>query len=517
MSIDLFHQGPSMGEIIASAFQFGGDRVAFIHGDAELSFRQCGDLISRIIQALEARGLKKGDSVATLSANRPEAYLMQAASHVAGFRITLINPNASEDDHALILETAGVRALFVDPPNFGDRARRLKARVPGLEMCFGLGPFEGFDDLLDVAQSFEAKPLQPCANSDDECLVVFSGGTTGKPKGVSHRHGVQVTMTLLQMADWDWPKEVRYLVMSPITHGGGAFITSTLLRGGTVVTHQGFSPDRFVDLVQRHRITATFLVPTMVYALLEHPRARAADLSSLELIAYGAAPMLASRLAEAIERFGSIFMQIYGQSEVPMCITVMRRDDHDPVKYPQRLSSCGRPMFGAQLKLLDDAGREVTGDEVGEICLRGPLVTHGYIDNPEETAQAWRDGWLYTGDRARRDADGFLYIVDRSKDMVITGGFNVYPREVEDAIAGHAGVQAVAVFGLPDPKWGEAVTAAVVRRPGVVVDAAELIALVKERKGPVYAPKAIHFIDQLPVTGLGKLDKKALRAQFKPQ
>jgi fatty-acyl-CoA synthase len=215
-----------------------------------------------------------------------------------------------------------------------------------------------------------------------------------------------------------------------------------------------------------------------------------------------------------MRRLGPVFMQLYGQSEAPNCVTVLHTYEHDPELHPERLASCGTPIGWSVVRLLDDDGNEVPVGEVGEICVRGPLVMPGYWNKPEETARALRHGWLYTGDLARRDADGFIYIVDRSKDMIITGGFNVYPREVEDVLTHHPAVAAAAVIGVPDAKWGEAVKAVVVLKPGARAQAEELIALVREHKGPVQAPKSVDFADVLPLTGLGKLDKKALRAKY---
>jgi len=323
-----------------------------------------------------------------------------------------------------------------------------------------------------------------------------------------------VTMVMAELAEWDWPAEVRFLAMTPITHAAGVMIMPVLLRSGTYVMSKGFDADRFLDIVARHRITATFLVPTMIYVLLDHPSLAGADLSSLQLIIYGAAPMSPARLKEGMQVFGPVFMQIYAQSEAPNALTVLRRIDHDPERFPQRLASCGRPIGNSQVRLLDDQGNEVPTGEVGEICVRGPLVMKGYWNKPEESAKALRHGWLYTGDLARADEDGFLYIVDRSKDMIISGGFNVYPREVEDVLTQHPAVSAAAVIGVPDAKWGEAVKAVVVLRAGASVTPEELIALVRAHKGEVQAPKSVDFADSLPVTGLGKPDKKALRALY---
>jgi fatty-acyl-CoA synthase len=509
------YDGSTVGDLVITALARGGDRVAFIGDHTQWTYRQLGALVSQVVQALQARGLQRGDAVATLSGNRPEAFLITAAAYLMGLRLTWLNPTSSEDDHAYILADSGVGTVFVDPRLFADRARAMVQRVPCLQRLLSFGPNDGLgEDLLAAAATFTPRRLEAQAQPDDVCVLIYTGGTTGRPKGVAHTHRVHVTMILTEMADWDWPRDVRFLALTPITHASGAMIMPVLLKSGTYAMTQGFTPEKFVHLVQTHRITATFLVPTMIYVLLDSPARQGADLSSQQLVIYGASPMSPARLIEGMQVFGPVFMQLYAQSEAPNTVTVLHQHEHDPEHHPERLASCGTPCVGVQVRLLDEAGQEVPEGEVGEICVRGPLVMPGYWNKPEETAQAFRNGWLYTGDMARRDGDGYLYIVDRSKDMIISGGFNVFPREVEDVLSQHPAVSAAAVVGAPDPKWGEAVRALVVLRAGMVVPAEELMALVRERKGAVYAPKAIDFVDALPVTGLGKLDKKAIRAQF---
>jgi fatty-acyl-CoA synthase len=512
---DKIHEGCNAGDLVVRAISRGGDRVAFLSDDARWTYRELGALISQVVQTLTARGLKRGDAVATLSANRPEAFVTTAVAYLMGLRITWLNPTSSEDDHAYILQDSGVTTLFVDPLTFGARALVMAERVPGIARLLSFGPNDGFgDDLLAAASLFTPGPLLPQAQLDDVCVLIYTGGTTGQPKGVAHTHRVHVTMIMTEMADWDWPSEIRFLALTPITHASGAMIMPVLLKSGTYAMTQGFSAEKFIRLVKTHRITATFLVPTMIYVLLDHPARQNTDLASLQLIIYGASPMSPTRLIEGMREFGPVFMQLYAQTEAPNTVTVLHQHEHDPEHHPERLASCGTPCVGTQVRLLDDAGHQVAAGEIGEICVRGPLVMKGYWNKPEETAQALRHGWLHTGDMARQDADGFLYIVDRSKDMIISGGFNVFPREVEDALSMHPAVAAAAVVGVPDPKWGEAVRALVVLRPGASVSAEDLMALVRERKGAVYTPKAIDFVDALPMTGLGKLDKKAIRARF---
>jgi fatty-acyl-CoA synthase len=278
-----------------------------------------------------------------------------------------------------------------------------------------------------------------------------------------------------------------------------------------------FDPAEVLKVIEEQRITATMLVPSMLYALMDHPDSHTRDLSSLETVYYGASAMNPVRLAEAIRRFGPIFAQYYGQSEAPMAITYLAKGDHDE----KRLTSCGRPTLFARVALLGEDGKPVPQGEPGEICVSGPLLAGGYWHLPEATAETFKDGWLHTGDMAREDEDGFYFIVDRVKDMIVTGGFNVFPREVEDVIAEHPSVAQVCVVGTPDDKWGEAVTAVVVLREDAAHDdaaveamTAEVQSAVKDRKGSVQSPKRVVVVDALPLTGLGKPDKKAVRARF---
>ena len=508
------HEGCSLGDLIVRALARGGDRIAFVDDDRSLSYREVGEMLSRLIQALAARGLMRGDAVATLSANRVEAFLATSAANTMGLRSTAMHPLGSEDDHAYILDDGAIDTLFVDPYGHAERARALAARRPGLRLL-SFGPCAGATDILAEAARFTPAPIVPQAHAEDVANLTYTGGTSGRPKGVMTTHRARVTLTMTELAEWDWPRDPpRYLVATPITHAAGAIVLPVLMKGGTAVLTHGFDPKGFREQVARHRISMTFMVPTMLYRLLDEPASATADLASLEVVVYGASPMSPSRLAQAIDRFGPVFMQLYGQTEAPNAVTVLRRADHDPVRHPERLASCGVPIGSSQVALLDEAGRDVGVGAVGEICVRGPLVMQGYRNKPEETAQALRHGWLHTGDLARRDADGFLYIVDRSKDMIISGGFNVFPREVEDVLTAHPAVAAAGVIGVPDANWGEAVKAVVVLRDGARASAAELIALVRERKGPVHAPKSVDFVGSLPLTGLGKPDKKALRARY---
>jgi fatty-acyl-CoA synthase len=302
------------------------------------------------------------------------------------------------------------------------------------------------------------------------------------------------------------------LAVAPISHVAGTKVLPTLERGGTVHLVRGFDPETVLAAIARERINFTLLVPTMIYVLLDHPTLSKTDLSSLELLLYGASPISPSRLFEGLERIGPVFSQLYGQTEC-YPIAVLRKSDHGR-NTPELALSCGFPVEGCQVKILDDADQEVAVGDPGEICVRSPYVMAEYWKRPEQTASTLRNGWLHTDDIARADDRGYMFILDRKKDMIVSGGFNIYPRDVEDVLATHPGVLMVAVMGAPDDKWGEAVTAFVVRRGDAPPAARELIDLVKERKGSAHAPKHIEFVAELPLTGVGKIDKKKLRASL---
>jgi fatty-acyl-CoA synthase len=514
MSSDPLYHPPLMGRLVVDGLNRYDERPCLFLGDTVASYREVRERTSQFIQALASKGVGRGSPVAVLSANRPEVLFNMAAMMISGCQGTPLHPLGSLDDHAYVLNDAGIETLVYDPALFGARARELSERVPSLKNLLAFGPAEGGDDYGALADRFAPQPLVAAdVDPDSVSSLVYTGGTTGKPKGVMAPARAAAYMTMIQLAEWEFPEEIRFLVATPLSHAAAAVFVPTLMKGGALYAMSGFSADEFFGMIEKHRITTTFLVPVMIYVLLDSPRAATADVSSLETLFYGASAMNPTRLAEGIEKWGPIFFQFYGQSEAPMVLTHLKKGEHDFAR-PERLASCGRPTPWVRLALLDDDNAEVASGEAGEICVRGPLVMAGYHGLPEQTAEAFAGGWMHTGDVGRFDDEGFLHIVDRKKDMIVSGGFNVFPREVEDVIATHPSVAQVAVVGVPDDTWGEAVKAVVVPRPGATVDAAELIALVKQAKGSVQAPKSVDIVDAIPVSALGKPDKKALRAQF---
>jgi len=524
MSQSLLRHPLHTGHLLVGALKRHRDSPVLFLGDTTLTGGELAMRISQYIQAFETLGAGGGTTVGLLSLNRPEVLMIIGAGQTQGYRRTALHPLGSLDDHAYVLTDAGATSLIIDPnPMFVERARGLLAKVPSLTKILTLGPVpaelaEVGVDLIATAASFAPRPLVAADLPPDHVGgLTYTGGTTGKPKGVIGTVGSILTMTTVQLAEWEWPEHPRFLMCTPLSHAGAAFFTPTIVKGGEMIVLPKFDPAEVLRTIEERRITATMLVPSMIYALMDHPDSRTRDLSSLETVYYGASAMNPVRLAEAIERFGPIFAQYYGQSEAPMVITYLPKAEHDAA----RLTSCGRPTLFARVALLDAEGTPVPRGEVGEICVSGPLLSGGYWNLPEATAEAFRDGWLRTGDMAREDDDGFYYIVDRVKDMIVTGGFNVFPREVEDVVAEHPAVAQVCVIGTPDEKWGEAVTAVIVLRPdhpgdedSVAALTVEIQAAVKERKGSVQAPKQVIVVESVPVTALGKPDKKAVRARF---
>ncbi len=508
------HSGGTIGSLIVSAIARFGDNPALADGKVRWTYREFGDAVARFITVYRSLGLTKGSALSILSSNRAESWAAICAALVMGVRYTPLHPMAAEDDHAFIIEDAEIDALIVEGGKFGPRGSAIKSRVPKLKYLLSFGPMDGVRDVLpDLAKAAPA-PLIDESDAREIAFLAYTGGTTGRSKGVMLSHRALVAMSLILFSDWDWPQDIRFLAATPISHAAGVTLFPVMMRGGLMQLVQGFESEIYARTVAEQKINSTFLVPTLIYALIDNTDLRKRhDLSSLEMIVYGAAPMSPDRLLEGMKIFGKVFVQLYGQTEAPQCITSMRKIDHDETK-PHRLGSCGRPSPMVDVKLFDANMKEVGVGEPGEICVRGPLVMDGYWKRPDANAETLKGGWLHTGDVAVKDSEGFLYIVDRTKDMIISGGFNIYPREVEDALMSHHAVASAAVIGIPDDKWGEAVKAFVVLKSGANNSAAELQSHVKDKRGAPWSPKSIDFVETIPVTGLGKLDRKALRAPY---
>lgn len=507
------HDTVTFTDLTLTALRRWPDRVAFRQAGTEWTYAAVEDQIARLVALLGARGFGDGDGLGVLSPNRPEVFVAQTAPGFAAGRYTALHPLGSFDDHRYACDEAELRVLLVDPA-YAERAVALRDACPSVETVLAFGAADGTEDYHRLlAEQTPARLTYGAREPEDLSWLLYTGGTTGVPKAAMLPERAVAQMVLGVSTGWDLPAERRYLAVAPISHAAGMLIVPSLLVGGTVSLLAGFDPAAWMRIVAEDRITVSLLVPTMIYALLDHPELDGADLSSLETIMYGASPMSPSRLVEGITRIGPVFAQLYGQTECTGLISSMARSDHHADDLG-RLAACGTPMPGVRVAILDDDGNELGVGEPGEVCVQGASVMQGYWKQPELTAETLAGGWLHTGDIGVWSDDGFITLVDRKKDMIVSGGFNVFPREVEDVLSAHPAVSNAAVIGVPDEKWGEAVTALVVLKPGATCDPDELRSLVRERKGAISTPKVVEFVEALPLTPVGKADKKVLRTQY---
>lgn len=504
-------------DLIIRAVTRAPELEALVDGDTRLTGRELHDLVARTVTAYLSLDLSVGSRIALVGGNSADYLVAQLAVAALGATFTGLHPLASVSEIGEMLRKLRPQALVFGGGPTATRLAEVRAGWTSPDLRFlSLGPSDYATNLIELAATAAPADLHdPALHAalTDIASISFTGGTTGGPKGVVRSQRSLACSVSTMLAEWDWPTHLRFLALAPLTHATGSIVPAVLLRGGCVHVRPGFDVNDVYQQVAAEGITATFLVPTMIYRLLEHPRTDG-ELESLRVVIYGASAMSATRLAEAIGRWGPLFMQLYGQVEAPNTISVLRIAEHD-VTDLQRLASCGRPTLNVEVALLAPDGTPVPTGEVGEICVRGPLLMDGYLEDPAATAAALRDGWLHTGDMALADANGFLTIVDRLKDMIVSGGFNIFAGDVERALNDHAAVRECAVIGVPDDNWGEAVVAYIVpSSPDAEADpTAELIAHVRALKGPAWAPKAVKLVPELPLTGLGKPDKKALRAR----
>jgi fatty-acyl-CoA synthase len=512
--MEAVHSGGTVGSIIQSLITRFGDRTAIADDSKCWTYRELGDAIARFVAVYKNMKIGKGNAISVLSENRVESLAAICASFLVGARYTPLNPMAAEDELAFIVNDAKIDLLIVGSERFARRGLAIRQRAPALRDVAAFGEVHGIRNILSDVEDAIPAPLSDDADPELTALLAYTGGTTGRSRGVVLSHRAVLATSFAMSADWDWPVWLRFLATTPISHATGVMLVPVLMRGGFVRISNGFNPEAFIQLVRSEAITATFLVPTMIYALIDyaqgHPKP---DLSCLQTVIYGSAPISPDRLQEAIEIFGPIFMQMYGQMEAPQVIATLRKVDHDKQK-PSRFGSCGRANAMLSVKLLNSEMNEVGVGEPGEICVRGPIVMDGYWKDDAATEEALRGGWLHTGDVAVADEEGYLYIVDRIKDMIISGGFNIYPREVEDVLMSYPAVASAAVIGVPDEKWGEAVKCFVVPKSGAVIDVNDLRTFVKEKRGAPWAPKSVEIAENIPLTNLGKIDRQALRAPY---
>lgn len=474
-------------------------RPALAFGDRRWTYAELELWCSRVAGGLLELGLERGDRVVIWMHNRPELAVLMMACWKAGLCVVPANFRLHPSEVTYLTENSRAAAIFCDEAFPAPSVPPVVRVASALELPFG--------------RPVTAVEVAP----EDPAWLFYTSGTTGRPKGATLSHRVVLASTMNCLADmWSYQPEDTVLHAAPLSHGSGFYLLPGLARGSlNIISDQpAFEPEAVCALIERERVSAlAFLAPTMIVKLLNDGALRRHDLSSLRHASYGGGPMYAANIKQAVLELGQIWVQLYGQGETPMTATYLRAADHrwDDADSERRLSSVGVARTDVDVRILDDDDREVGRDEIGQICVRAETVMLGYWDNPVATAETLRGGWLHTGDLGYRDEGGYIFLVDRAKDMIISAGNNIYAREVEEALLTHPTVLEVAVIGRPDDYWGESVHAVVVLRPNSVADEAELIEHVRGQIASYKKPRSIEFMPELPKNSYGKVLKTALR------
>jgi acyl-CoA synthetase (AMP-forming)/AMP-acid ligase II len=492
------------------------DGIAFMapDGSEAMTYTETSEFSHRVGGALRRDGLGPGSRVAVLSANSTRMFPLILGIRRAGGIWVHLNARSTAPDLVAMLELVQCEAVLYSE-EFVETMDAIRAGVPTVQHVISVdGDEAAFEAWLAPAGT--RLPYEPL---DAEGIVSLTGtgGTTGRPKAVALSNRAFETMIHGFQAHMPDAHPV-HLAAAPLTHAAGTLVETTLAHGGVNIIHHSAAPGEILESIERNRVTRLFLPPTAIYGLLAHPDARTRDLSSLRHFLYAAAPMSVDKLKEALTIFGPVMAQCFGQAEAPMIATFLGTEEHaealsDPL-LEHRLASCGRPSLVANVAIMDDEGVIQPTGARGEIVVRSALNMTCYLDDPVQTEAAQRPGgWHATGDVGYQDPDGYVYIVDRKRDVIITGGFNVFPSEVEQVIWADPAVNDCAVIGLPDDKWGEQVTAVVELKDGADGDEDAIIAECKRRLGSVKAPKQVIFRD-LPRSPVGKVLKRALRDEY---
>jgi long-chain acyl-CoA synthetase len=508
-------------QILERAVRFYPDRLAAVCGSTRLTYRAFAERVRRLCSALQGLGIQKGDRLAILMHNCHRYFELYYATPEMGTLAVPLNIRLSAREIVYILNDSGSNTLFVGP-EFLPLLAEIRHQLPALRHCIftGDGPapegFYSYERLLDGASpDFTPTPVGP----EDLAALFYTSGTTGHPKGVMLSHANLLSNAYHFLAANIWQEGDVYLHACPMFHiADGPTSHAITWLGGRHVIIPTFKPDLALEVMERERVSLTLLIPTMINFLINHPDATKRDLSALRTIAYGGAPMPAELVRGAMQILQCSFCQAYGLTETAPLLTLFSSQERaidGPPEMVRRLLSCGREVIGVRVRVVNAEGREVQPGEVGEIIAKGPNIMVGYWNKPQETAEALRHGWLYTGDLATVDEDGYIYIVDRKKDMIITGGENVFSTEVENALYTHPAVLEAAVIGVPDATWGEAIKAVVVLKPDMTATAQELIEHCRARMAHFKAPRSVDFYEgALPKSGSNKILKRELREKY---
>lgn len=511
----------NIGSLLSDAARAAPGRVAIICGDLRRSYADMNARANRLAGALEQAGIGTGDRVAILQRNCPELLETLFGIFKAGAVAVPINARSHPREYGYIIEDCRAKAIvFTD--DFIDGLESVRAEWPSIStfVCIGSAPGWATSYEAFLQGGSPACAVADCA-PDDIAWLFYTSGTTGRPKGA------MVTHANLRFMSDHYPREVYTLrdddiVMhaGPLTHGSGLWALPITAGAGThlIPTSTRFDPEHIFNLIETERVTKiAFIAPTMITMLLNAPGVDRYDMSSLRFIGYGGSPMYVEDLKRAVSRWGPILCQIYGQGESPMTISMLAPEDHrltDDTVAQKRLASAGRVRRDITVAILDENDRELGDEQIGEIAIRGAVVMKGYWNKAEATAEAFKNDWYHTGDLGKRDADGYIYLLDRKKELIISGGANIYPREVEEVLLLHPGVLEAAVIGIPDRLWGESVMAVIRPRGGADPSEEELVELCRAHLAGYKKPRFFRFLPDLPKNAYGKILKRELKERI---
>ncbi|MFE0877019.1 long-chain fatty acid--CoA ligase [Streptomyces smyrnaeus] len=508
----------NLGRYVRRTAAHQPDTEAVVCGPVRLTYAELDDHSDRLAAAMGRLGVERGDRVATLAANRAELVVTEIALYKAGLARAPINARLGTAEVTHLLRESDARVLLTDAAHL----ETARAAVPGTGVKTVLG-YDGPSDLgpgyAETLATTAPEPVEVDCSEADVAVLHFTSGSTGRLKAAIQTYGNRLALlrkSVMSPATRVGPGD-RQILAGPVTHASGMPLLGIFFAGGCAVVLLRWDAEEFLATVQRERATHAFVVPTMVNTLLALPTARDYDVSSLRQLIYGAAPMSPARIRAAWDLFGPVLSQGFGCGETTSGVLFLSVEDHRRAIEDgdeELLLSCGRPLAEAEVRIVDDNGTPVADGEIGEIAVRGPDVVPGYHNAPDLTAESFRDGWFRTGDLARRRSDGYIFIVDRKKDMIISGGFNIYAVEVESVLHQHPGVYEAAVVGVPDARWGEAVHAVVVPRDDTPLDGPALIAFCAERLARMKKPRSVDVTDALPHSPNGKIDRRAIRERY---
>jgi acyl-CoA synthetase (AMP-forming)/AMP-acid ligase II len=511
----------NVGTLLSKSALTFPDKLAIAYGPKKLTYSQFNSRVNCLANAFRNLGIRQGDNIALLQYNYPEMLESLFACFKAGCGAVPINWRLHPNEFAFIIDHSEAKAVVVSS-EFNESIMEIRDRIPEAHHLITIADAGG--ELLDYeklvpaeSDQFTDVEVQP----DDLAWLFYTSGTTGLPKGtmLTHRNLLAMTMNFYADICPGFTPDDVILHAAPLSHGSGLYALPNIGKGATnvILESRSFDAEEVFKAIQEYRVTNIFAAPTMVKLMVESPAVDNYDHSSLRALNYGGAPMLVEDLKKAMEKLGNCLVQLFGQAESPMTITYLSHRDHVLDGTPEqmkRLASAGIPRTDVEVKIFDSNDKELPPGEMGEIVTRSDLVMKGYWRNPEVTAETLRHGWLHTGDMGYMDEGGYLFIMDRSKDMIITGGENVYPREIEEVLVTHPAVREVAVIGVPDPKWGEAIKAVVSLQPGASATEEALISFCKDNIASYKKPKSVDFVEELPKNNYGKILKRELRARY---